>query len=194
MRKRVLVCVTAMLLVLAICASASAAWIKTENGKAANGRGGPGKDYPLIAPVAYGREIVVTGGSQNGYTPIMLPSGSDEVWVLSRFIVNYNPGKYTPSPKPDSGKSSGNKSDAQNSIYAEFKAARWVNPYEVTTYHKRSSGMINMRWAPAKNAPLIQTYRSGETLNVLCELKDWYQVEDPETGKVGFIRRDFLQK
>ena len=194
MRKRVLVCVTAMLLVLAICASASAAWIKTENGKAANGRGGPGKDYPLIATVAYGREIVVTGGSQNGYTPIMLPSGSDEVWVLSRFIVNYNPGKYTPSPKPDSGKSSGNKSDAQNSIYAEFKAARWVNPYEVTTYHKRSSGMINMRWAPAKNAPLIQTYRSGETLNVLCELKDWYQVEDPETGKVGFIRRDFLQK
>ena len=194
MRKRVLVCVTAMLLVLAICASASAAWIKTENGKAANGRGGPGKDYPLIATVAYGREIVVTGGSQNGYTPIMLPSGSDEVWVLSRFIVNYNPGKYTPSPKPDSGKSSGNKSDAQNSIYAEFKAARWVNPYEVTTYHKRSSGTINMRWAPAKNAPLIQTYRSGETLNVLCELKDWYQVEDPETGKVGFIRRDFLQK
>ena len=75
MRKRVLVCVTAMLLVLAICASASAAWIKTENGKAANGRGGPGKDYPLIATVAYGREIVVTGGSQNGYTPIMLPSG-----------------------------------------------------------------------------------------------------------------------
>ena len=194
MRKRVLVCVTAMLLVLAICASASAAWIKTENGKAANGRGGPGKDYPLIAPVAYGREIVVTGGSQNGYTPIMLPSGSDEVWVLSRFIVNYNPGKYTPSPKPDSGKSSDNKSDAQNSIYAEFKAARWVNPYEVTTYHKRSSGTINMRWAPAKNAPLIQTYRSGKTLNVLCELKDWYQVEDPETGKVGFIRRDFLQK
>jgi len=194
MRKRVLVCVTAMLLVLAICASASAAWIKTENGKAANGRGGPGKDYPLIATVAYGREIVVTGGSQNGYTPIMLPSGSDEVWVLSRFIVNYNPGKYTPSPKPDSGKSSGNKSDAQNSIYAEFKAARWVNPYEVTTYHKRSSGTINMRWAPAKNAPLIQSYRSGESLTVLCELKDWYQVEDPETGKVGFIRRDFLQK
>jgi uncharacterized protein YgiM (DUF1202 family) len=183
-----------MLLVLAICASASAAWIKTENGKAANGRGGPGKDYPLIATVAYGREIVVTGGSQNGYTPIMLPSGSDEVWVLSRFIVNYNPGKYTPSPKPDSGKSSGNKSDAQNSIYAEFKAARWVNPYEVTTYHKRSSGTINMRWAPAKNAPLIQSYRSGESLTVLCELKDWYQVEDPETGKVGFIRRDFLQK
>ncbi len=194
MRKRVLVCVTAMLLVLAICASASAAWIKTENGKAANGRGGPGKDYPLITPVAYGREIVVTGGSQNGYTPIMLPSGSDEVWVLSRFIVNYNPGKYTPSPKPDSGKSSGNKSDAQNSIYAEFKAARWVNPYEVTTYHKRSSGTINMRWAPVKNAPLIQSYRSGESLTVLCELKDWYQVEDPETGKVGFIRRDFLQK
>ena len=194
MRKRVLVCVTAMLLVLAICASASAAWIKTENGKAANGRGGPGKDYPLIATVAYGREIVVTGGSQNGYTPIMLPSGSDEVWVLSRFIVNYNPGKYTPSPKPDSGKSSGNKSDAQNSIYAEFKAARWVNPYEVTTYHKRSSGTINMRWVPAKNAPLIQSYGSGVTLSVLCELKDWYQVEDPETGKVGFIRRDFLQK
>ena len=195
MRKRILVCVTAMLLVLAICASASAAWIKTGNGKPANGRGGPGRNYPLITSVAYGREVVVTGGSKNGYTPIMLPGGSDEVWVLSRFIVNSKPGKYTPSSKT-SGKSSGKStsSSAQNAIYTEFKAARWVIPYNVTTYHKRSSGTINMRWAPAKNAPLIQSYGPGTTLSVLCELKDWVQVQDPETGKVGFIRHDFLQR
>ena len=194
MRKRILVCMTAMLLVLAICATASAAWIKTGNGKPANGRGGPGKDYELIAPLAYGLEIVVTGGSQNGYTPVMLPSGSDEVWVLSKFIVKSKPEPYTPATKTDSSKSTGSGADAQTGIYAEFKAAKWVTPYEVTTCHQRASGTINMRWAPAKSAPLVQSYMPGETLTVLCELKDWYQVEDSETGKVGFIRHDFLQK
>ena len=35
---------------------------------------------------------------------------------------------------------------------------------------------------------------AGETLTVLAELKTWYQVQDPETGWVGFIRADLLQK
>ena len=51
-----------------------------------------------------------------------------------------------------------------------------------------------MRWAPVKSAPLIESYCNGTPLLVIAELKTWKQVEDPETGAVGFIRQDFLVK
>ena len=69
-----------------------------------------------------------------------------------------------------------------------------MTPYAVSTYHKRASGLVNMRWAPSEKAKLIHSYPSGETLTVLAELKNWYQVQDPETGWVGFIRSDFLMR
>ena len=199
MKKRILASVLAMLLIMAVSTSALAAtrWIKTGNGKPANGRSGPGKDYEYITGVPYGTQVMISGASANGYTPIVLPAGSDEVYVLTRFLVNYDPGVYVPSPspsKPSGGGSGSSTAGVQSDIIKEFKAARFVTPYDVTTYHKRASGLINMRWAPSKKAPLIHAYSSGERLLVRAELKDWYQVEDPDTGWVGFVRSDFLQK
>ena len=197
--KRFLTLVIAIMLVMTVLVSTAFAdirWIKTGNGKPANGRSGPGKDYEYITGVPYGTQVMISGVSANGYTPIVLPAGSDEVYVLSRFLVNYDPGVYVPSPSPSkpSGGSGSSTAGVQSDIIKEFKAARFVTPYDVTTYHKRASGLINMRWAPSKKAPLIHAYSSGERLLVRAELKDWYQVEDPDTGWVGFVRSDFLQK
>ena len=194
--KRFLTLVIAIMLVMTVLVSTAFAdirWIKTGNGKPANGRSGPGKDYEYITGVPYGTQVMISGASANGYTPIVLPAGSDEVYVLSRFLVNYDPGVYVPS-KPSGGGSGSSTAGVQSDIIKEFKAARFVTPYDVTTYHKRASGLINMRWAPSKKAPLIHAYSSGERLLVRAELKDWYQVEDPDTGWVGFVRSDFLQK
>lgn len=198
--KRFLTLVIAIMLVMTVLVSTAFAdirWIKTGNGKPANGRSGPGKDYEYITGVPYGTQVMISGASANGYTPIVLPAGSDEVYVLTRFLVNYDPGVYVPSPspsKPSGGGSGSSTAGVQSDIIKEFKAARFVTPYDVTTYHKRASGLINMRWAPSKKATLIHSYSSGERLLVRAELKDWYQVEDPDTGWVGFVRSDFLQK
>ena len=198
--KRFLTLVIAIMLVMTVLVSTAFAdirWIKTGNGKPANGRSGPGKDYEYITGVPYGTQVMISGASANGYTPIVLPAGSDEVYVLTRFLVNYDPGAYVPSPspsKPSGGGSGSSTAGVQSDIIKEFKEARFVPPYDVTTYHKRASGLINMRWAPSKKAPLIHAYSSGERLLVRAELKDWYQVEDPDTGWVGFVRSDFLQK
>jgi uncharacterized protein YgiM (DUF1202 family) len=206
MYKRILVTVIALLLVLAIGMSSAAAtmWIKTGNGKPANGRTGPGKDYDFAGYFYYGQAVEPDGQSVNGYTYLI-----DGAWVMTKFLVNHDPGEYVPnsnwgtneqsggSSGSSSGKSSGGSSGSSSALSAasaEFKAARYVTPYEVTTYHKRSSGQINMRWAPAKNAPLLHSYAPGEKLVVIAELKDWRQVQDPETGWVGFIRGDFLQR
>ena len=194
MRKRVLVSAVAMLLVLAVCASAVAAtrWIKTGNGKPANGREAPYSESTLITTIKYGTQVNTVGKSQNGYTPVQLPGGSDTVYVLSKFLVKSKPGKYTPSAKPSGSGSS--SSGLQSSIVQEFNAANYVAPYDVVTYHRRASGMIDMHWAPSDKAKLIHSYPAGETLTVLAELKNWYQVQDPETGWVGFVHADFLQR
>ena len=197
--KRFLTLVIAIMLVMTVLVSTAFAdirWIKTGNGKPANGRSGPGKDYEYITGVPYGTQVMISGASANGYTPIVLPAGSDEVYVLSRFLVNYDPGVYVPSPspsKPSGGGSGSSTAGVQSDIIKEFKAARFVTPYDVTTYHKRASGLINMRWAPSKKAPLIHAYSSGERLLVRAELKDWYQVQDPATGRVGFIYKSYIQ-
>jgi hypothetical protein len=195
MRKRTLVSLVAMLLVLAVCASAMAAtrWIKTGNGKPANGREQPTSNSTLIATIPYGTQVNTVGKSVNGYTPVEKAGGSDTVYVLTKFLVKSKPGKYVPNNNT-SGGSGSTSSGIQSAIVNEFNAAKYVSPYDVVTYHKRASGLINMRWAPSEKAKLIHAYPAGETLTVLAELKNWYQVQDPETGWVGFVRKDFLEK
>jgi len=203
MFKRVLIFVTAMVLVLAIgVTAASAEWIKTGDGHPANGRAAADHGSDLVGYAYYGEQVQPEGQSVNGYTYLV----DKGFWVLTKFLINHDPGEFVPgtnkgtneggsSSSGGSSRSSGQSSgQAQGGDSAEYNAARWVTPYQVTTYHKRSSGVINMRWAPNKQAVLIQSYNPGTTLTVLCELKTWSLVQDPETGKVGFIRSDFLQK
>ena len=194
MRKRILVSALAMLLILAVSTSALAAtrWIKTGNGKPAAGREGPSRDYALLTYLGYGTQVNTVGKSQNGYTPVQMPGGSDTAYVLTKFLVKNVPGPFVPSEA--SGSSSSSSAGLQSSIVNEFNAARFVTPYEISTYHKRASGLVNMRWAPSEKAKLIHSYPAGERLTVLAELKNWYQVQDPETGWVGFIRSDFLMR
>lgn len=194
MRKRILVSALAMLLILAVSTSALAAtrWIKTGNGKPAAGREGPSRDYALLTYLGYGTQVNTVGKSQNGYTPVQMPGGSDTAYVLTKFLVKSVPGPFVPSEA--SGSSSSSSAGLQSSIVNEFNAARFVTPYEISTYHKRASGLVNMRWAPSEKAKLIHSYPAGERLTVLAELKNWYQVQDPETGWVGFIRSDFLMR
>ena len=195
MLKRTLILVTVLVLVLTACAAALAdtMWIKTNNGKPANARSEPNVNSSLVAEFAYGSEVYTMGTAPvNGYTEL---SNGGGMWVLTRFLVSSKPAPFVPS-KDDGKKSSSSKSsgDAQSEIYNEFKAAVWVTPYTIRTSHPRSSGVVNMRFAPSKNAPLIESFKTGKSLTVLCELKNWIEVQDPDTGKVGYIHKNYLQR
>ena len=195
MFKRTLTLVMVLALALAVCSAALAEtkWIKTHNGKPANARSEPDIHSDLVGDFPYGSEVYTMGTSPiNGYTEL---SNGGGMWVLTKFLVSSPPAPYTPGK--DSGRgssSSSSEGSAQSAIYNEFNAARWVTPYDVYTCHNRSSGIINMRYAPSKNAPLVDSYKPGEPLVVICELRDWMEVQDPETGRVGYIRHDFLQR
>ncbi len=168
-------------------------WVYTANGKTLNAREYPSTDSPVLFNIPYGTKVTVDYHLGNGWTRLYAAGAYDWVFVQTRFLVNTPPGP-KPTPEPDSGKSGSGTAVSQNELIAEFNAAKLVTPYEVVTRNSRATGTVNMRWAPSKSAPLIESYSNGTPLLVIAELKTWRQVEDPETGAVGFIRQDFLAK
>ena len=72
-------------------------------------------------------------------------------------------------------------------------SAKPVTPYTITVRPTRASGWVYMRWLPSRNAAQAATYGANQQLTVLAELKDWYQVQDPATGRVGFIYKSYIQ-
>ena len=44
----------------------------------------------------------------------------------------------------------------------------------------------------SKSAELMATYKQNEKLLVIKETNNWYQVEDQDTGDVGFINKQFV--
>ena len=196
MIKRYLALAVAVVLMMVTFIPASMAefsmWVYTENGGALNARLTPSYGDNVAFTIPYGTEVYVNYHLGNGWTCLMAAGQYDYVYVQTRFLIDHAPG---PRPTPSGGGSSGGGTSSSaewNGITKEFQAARKVNPYSVVTKSGRGSGFVNMRWAPHKKATLIQSYQSGVELKVIAELKEWKQVEDPQSGYVGFIRQDFL--
>lgn len=197
MIKRLLVMAVIVVMAMVMFIPASMAsfemWVYTANGKGLNAREYPSTDSPVLFSIPYGTKVNVDYHLGNGWTRLYAAGQYDWVFVQTRFLVSTAPGP-KPTPKPDSGSGSKSTTTSQAEVLAEYNAAKLVTPYEVETRNARATGSVNMRWAPSKSAPLIESYRNGTPLLVIAELKDWRQVEDPETGAVGFIRKDFLAK
>jgi uncharacterized protein YgiM (DUF1202 family) len=189
MNKRILslIVVVALLAMMlaAYTTTASAAYIvysKCPNGKALNLRAGPGKDYAVIGKIPYGSEILVVGET----SPEWLEC-TDAGWVQANLTSPYKPGPYVPpAPKPDKN---------QSSIESVLATAKTVDPYIITLKGtKTSKGVANVRWAPSKKSKLLAAYPEGTEVKVIAELKNWYQVEDLETGAVGYVNTAYVDK
>jgi len=51
---------------------------------------------------------------------------------------------------------------------------------------------VNLRFAPSKQTEVMGTYRDNAQLTVIAELNGWYQVEDPQTGAVGYMSSQYV--
>ena len=118
---------------------------------------------------------------------------------MSRYLVKNKPAPYDPSARPaEPAAKSGRNFDSKAATTVEqintlLAAAKTVEPYSVTVRPVRASGWVYMRWLPSKNAKLLATYGANQELTVIAELKDWYQVQDPSNGSVGFIYKSYIQ-
>ena len=170
-------------------------WVYTENGGSLNVRRDPIVTNNIIGKLNYGQAVSVRITMANGWACIDW-NGTDTsvAYVQSRYLSWTVPTSRlvtpTPAPAPTAAPSGGSGLDAVN---AEFRTARQVTPFIVVSRPARASGWVNLRWAPSVDAERITTCPQGKELTVLAEMKNWYQVQDPATGMIGFIMRQYVQ-
>lgn len=185
----------AALLVPSAQASGVIMYVYTENGGSLNVRRDPIVTNNIIGKLNYGQAVSVRITMANGWACIDW-NGTDTsvAYVQSRYlswtVPTTRPVTPTPAPAPTAAPSGGSGLDAVN---AEFRTARQVTPFIVVSRPARASGWVNLRWAPSVDAERITTCPQGKELTVLAETKNWYQVQDPATGMIGFIMRQYVQ-
>ncbi len=199
MTKRIVsLLLAAVIAVMLVPSFAGAEWIMyvyTDDGKTLNVRSDPSVGNNLLGRLEYGVAVSVRMTNANGWACIdyNAPANGNVAYVQTRFLVSSKPAprSVTPAPAPVPGTTDAAK--VLNDMNAEFRTARLVSvPFTVAARPARASGWVNLRWAPSTEAERISSCPQGKELTVLAELRNWYQVQDPVTGMIGFISRQYV--
>ena len=173
-------------------------YVYTDNGRTLNVRSDPTGGKNIIGRLNYGSAVSVRMTMANGWAAIDYAAGVGGVaYVQSRFLVNSKPAPKTPTPVPTKSVTPitpAASSGLFDSMNAEFRSAVRVSPYTVISRPSRASGWVNLRWAPSTEAERIATCPQGKELTVLAQTSSWYQVQDPQTGMIGFIMQKFVYR
>jgi len=198
--KRILILTVMLALVLAAVAVPASAggttlYVKTGDGGPVNVRNAPNRGAYSMGQVKYGDSVTIDPGFVGSdWTAVVY--GDSIGYVMSRFLVSEKPAPFTPSPDPSPKKDSDTDVKAYSSVdklNTIVAGARFVEPYEITVRPVRASGWVYLRWFPTRNAKEVATYGDGKILRVIAELKDWFQVEDPDSGRTGFLYTSYIR-
>ncbi|MBR4501648.1 MAG: SH3 domain-containing protein [Clostridia bacterium] len=197
MTKRIVsLLLAAVIAAMLVPSFAGAEWIMyvyTDDGKTLNVRSDPSVGNNLLGRLDYGSAVSVRMTSANGWACIDFnaPTNGNVAYVQTRFLVSAKPAPKSVTPSQDPVITDAAK--VLNDMNAEFRTARVVTvPFTVAARPARASGWVNLRWAPTTEAERISTCTQGKELVVLAELNNWYQVQDPVTGMIGFISRQYV--
>lgn len=196
--KKVIGLMLAMMLLVLLAATAlsesqgTTMYVYTKNGKVLKVRSSMSTkdDSNVIGTLSYGTKVV-TYGTRDGWA--LIDYGNTAGYIMYRFLVKEKPAPFKPSDSGEKKSDSGKDASTVNQMNALAASAKFVEPYTVTVRPVRASGWVYMRWLPSRNAAQAATYGANQQLTVLAELKDWYQVQDPATGRVGFIYKSYIQ-
>lgn len=197
----ILTAVLAAAMIISTAAAETTMYVYTENGKPLNVRSSERVANNLVGTLDYGAQVTVRF-IYNGWAEIVYPWGDargfrvDYAYVQSRYLVSSKPGSRSggSSVSPAQSTDANTAAKAFNEMNAEFRSARQVTSYTVTARPSRASGWVNLRWAPTTEAERIATCPQGKQLIVLAETTNWFQVQDPATGMIGFISRKYVSR
>ena len=195
MLKKILLLALAMMLVLAAFTSAFAEevteekqyYVYTDNGNDLNVRDTPNGD--IIGKVQYGQAVDVISFVNDYWA--MISFGDGQGYVASRYIVTVDPEIIRKAIEEELDSYTG---DPMIDIDAEFASAVDVDDYKITARPARVTSVVNMRWIPSETGRIIAKYKATEALVVLKELRYYLQVQDPDTGDVGYIHKKFAAR
>ena len=172
----------------------SVMYVKTANGKPVNVRSGPGKGYEAIGSAPYGHQVLVdwSYAGNDGWTKVVW-GGRDDGYIMSRFLVDYDPGK---APTPSKEEKEKQEAEAEKKkLDKELKSERAVSEYfYIAARPTRASGWVNFRSGPSKTTSRISSFGDGKELLVMGETTNWYRVQDPDTQKVGYVHKSYTSK
>ena len=203
-----------LLLCIAPALANTTMYVYTDNGKPLNVRKDPWVGDNIITTIPYGSQVSVNYFMENNtWACIQWKQGVD-AYVQSRYLISNRPSAVTPvpvTPVPTAVPTAvpyyptsapyypttdpySYYTDSLITLNAEFRTARIVTPFTIIVRPARSSGWVNLRWAPSKDVELITTYRNGARLTVIAETQSWYQVVDPDTDATGFMMKAYTTR
>ena len=197
MLKKILSLTLAAVFMLAVIASAAIAeeavekktyYVYTENGKALNVRNAPNGE--VIGHLNYGEKVEVKSFI-NDYWALISFRNDEPAYVSARFLITVEPEELKKAIEEELETITG---DPITDIDAEFAAAVDVEDYKITARPARVTSVVNMRWIPSETGRIIAQYKATEQLIVLKELAHYLQVQDPDTGDVGYIHKKFAAR
>ena len=188
-------------------------YVYTDNRKPLNIRSAPYVGDNLIATAPYGAAVSVIQLQDDGWAKIQW-TPSVVAYVQSRYLQWTRPDLSTPIPATPTPTPVPTAvpyyptaapyyptadpypyyTDSLITLNAEFRTARIVTPFTIIVRPARSSGWVNLRWAPSKDVELITTYRNGVRLTVIAETQSWNQVVDPDSEATGFIMKAYTTR
>ena len=194
--------VLALILVCVSSALADTMYVSTMDGDPLNVRNKPEISVDtLIGCIPNHSALDVISIGSDGWAKIYFKTDTGRViiaYVSCRYLSYDMEGYYRskeaavplPTPVPKETDAEDNSMEEMNN---ELKKAKTVEePFSVLVRPSRSSGRVNLRWAPSNKARAILSYPANKKLDVLIETPNWYQVRDPEQGYTGFIAKKYV--
>ena len=200
MLKRSISLILAAVLMLAVCVSAVSAeetsavnemYIYTDNtGKPMNVRNAPNGE--IIGQLAQGEKVQVVSFVNADWAEIRCEGAGDgPAYVSRRYLIDIDPAVLAGLVAEEQAAYT---SDPLTDITAEIETAVSVEPYTITVRPARVTSWVETRWFPCQIGPAIGRYKASEQLIVLKEMAHYLQVQDPDTGDVGYIHKMFAAR
>ena len=205
MMKKILMLALAALLVLGTTVSAALGeeeaearecYVYTENHQPLSVRTEP--QGQIVGRLEYGEKVKVLSVVGDRWAEIIFhynhPQNGEGDWtayVNWRYLSDIAPEEIDALLESEKEAYTG---DPMTDINAEFATAAEVTPYRVTARPARVTSWVSMRWIPSETGMEIARYTTTEELIVLKETAHYLQVQDPDTGDVGYIHKRFAQK
>ena len=202
MTKRFLIALVLALLLIALASSALAEtmYVTTQDGDPLNVRSQPFISADtLIGSLENHSAVTVLSIDSNGWAKIEYwPENGNMIhaYVSSRYLSYDIDGHYrsekSNAPLPTAVPKEA-KDNSMDELNAELKSVKSVPvSFSVLVRPSRATGRVNLRWAPNNKTRAIRSYPANYKLTVIAETNNWYQVQDPVQGDVGFISKKLV--
>jgi uncharacterized protein YgiM (DUF1202 family) len=165
-------------------------YVYTENGGKLNVRREPKTGDNVIEQLEYGAQVIVEGPVviNADWFCIRSKKGDNGVgYVMARYLVTNQP--------QDTQKRAEEAERKKNleELNRQLKSAKTLDQALIIAVRApRASGWVNFRVGPGVAADRIASLPDGRELKAIGETDKWYQAIDLESGKTGYISKNYV--